>query len=94
VPVLIETVTYWEDGFGKFNWIIWKNVVVCIFGLLALVFGSKDAIIDIMKLYSSDSTAVNATTTTILALTGESATTEAIQEFTDAAASIVTTILP
>jgi solute carrier family 36 (proton-coupled amino acid transporter) len=52
VPVFIEMVTYWDQGFGKFNYIIWKNVIVCLFGLLALYFGSKDAIIDIMKVYA------------------------------------------
>lgn len=52
VPVFIEMVTYWEQGFGKWNWIIWKNVIVCLFGLLALYFGSKEAIEDIMKVYS------------------------------------------
>lgn len=52
IPVFIEMITYWEQGFGKFNWIIWKNVVICAFGLLALYFGSKASIEDIMKLYS------------------------------------------
>lgn len=51
IPILIETVTYWEQGFGKFNWVIWKNVIVCFFGIIALVFGSKGAIEDILKLY-------------------------------------------
>lgn len=51
IPVLIETVTYWEQGFGKFNWIVWKNVLVCFFGGIALIFGSKGAIEDIIALY-------------------------------------------
>lgn len=54
VPVFIEMITYWDQGFGKFNWIIWKNVIVCIFGVLALIFGSKDAIADIIKLYKDN----------------------------------------
>lgn len=53
VPVMIEMITDWDNGFGKYNWIIWKNVIVCAFGILALVFGSKDAILDIIKLYST-----------------------------------------
>lgn len=63
VPVFIETVTYWETGFGKYNWVVWKNVFVCIFGMLALIFGSKDAIVDIMKLYGGgdESDALNST---------------------------------
>lgn len=52
VPIFIEMVTYWDQGFGKYNWIIWKNVVICAFGLLALYFGSKASIVDIMQLYS------------------------------------------
>lgn len=51
IPILIEVVTYWDQGFGKFNWVIWKNVIVCFFGIIALVFGSKGAIEDILKLY-------------------------------------------
>jgi solute carrier family 36 (proton-coupled amino acid transporter) len=54
VPVFIETVTYWEAGFGKFNWVVWKNVIVCVFGLIALYFGSKSSIEDIVNLYSKE----------------------------------------
>ncbi|XP_055377112.1 proton-coupled amino acid transporter-like protein pathetic [Condylostylus longicornis] len=51
LPVFIEMVVYWDDGFGKYNWIIWKNIVITIFGVLALIFGSLSAIKDIMLLY-------------------------------------------
>ncbi|KAG5673654.1 hypothetical protein PVAND_003682 [Polypedilum vanderplanki] len=77
VPVLIEMITYWDEGFGKLNWIIWKNVIVCIFGILALVFGSKDAIADIMKMYNENPSADNATT--ILAITNMN---EIVEELT------------
>ncbi|XP_055702946.1 proton-coupled amino acid transporter-like protein pathetic isoform X1 [Phlebotomus papatasi] len=65
-PVFIEMVTYWDEGFGPCNWIIWKNVVVCAFGVMALIFGSRSAILEIIKLYTDDPesplmTAVNAT---------------------------------
>ena len=77
VPVFIETVTYWETGFGKYNWVVWKNVFVCIFGMLALVFGSKDAIHDIMKLYGGEEAlngtlAANATLASMVATTAAS----------------------
>ncbi|XP_024936613.1 proton-coupled amino acid transporter-like protein pathetic isoform X2 [Cephus cinctus] len=52
VPVLIETVTYWDVGFGPGNWVAIKNIIICIVGLLALTFGSRSAMIDIVKLYS------------------------------------------
>lgn len=52
-------VTYWDSGFGPGNWVIWKNVFVCIFGVLALVFGTKDSIDQIIKLYTPE--ALNST---------------------------------
>lgn len=52
LPVFIETVTYWDDGFGPLNWVIWKNVIITIFGFFALIFGSLSAIQEIMKLYT------------------------------------------
>lgn len=53
IPIAIEMVTYWEQGFGKYNWVIWKNIIIFAFGCLALWFGSKSAIEDIVKLYTS-----------------------------------------
>ena len=52
VPAFIEIITYWDIGFGRLNYIIWKNVLVTIFGLFALVFGTKDAVISIMHTYT------------------------------------------
>ncbi|KAG4077274.1 hypothetical protein HA402_009903 [Bradysia odoriphaga] len=53
VPIAIEFVTYWDQGFGKWNWIIWKNLIVAIFGVFALIFGSKSAIEEIISMYTS-----------------------------------------
>lgn len=64
VPVAIETVTYWDEGFGKYNWMVWKNVVVVIFGLMALFFGTQSAVTDILALYS-DSPTVAVTNSTL-----------------------------
>ncbi|KAG5896767.1 hypothetical protein JTB14_008343 [Gonioctena quinquepunctata] len=58
LPVGIEMLTFWEKGFGRFHWKIFKNIVVVVTAMLALVFGSKSAIEDIVKLYTSDSTAI------------------------------------
>lgn len=51
VPVFIEVVTFWDQGFGKYNWKIWKNAVVVLAGLIALIFGSKSSIEDIVSVY-------------------------------------------
>jgi len=52
-PVFIEVVTFWDKGFGRFYWKIWKNVIVCIAGMGALIFGSKSAIEDIIAIYTN-----------------------------------------
>lgn len=51
-PVFIEVVTFWDKGFGRYYWKIWKNVIVCIAGMGALIFGSKSAIEDIIAIYT------------------------------------------
>lgn len=51
-PAFIEVITYWDIGFGRCNYLIWKNILVLIFGLFALVFGTKDAIQSIINEYS------------------------------------------
>ncbi|VVC86204.1 proton-coupled amino acid transporter-like protein pathetic [Leptidea sinapis] len=48
-PAFIEVITYWNIGFGPYNYLIWKNVLVLMFGLFALVFGTIDAITSIMR---------------------------------------------
>uniref|UniRef100_A0A1B6FUZ6 Amino acid transporter transmembrane domain-containing protein n=1 Tax=Cuerna arida TaxID=1464854 RepID=A0A1B6FUZ6_9HEMI len=52
IPILIEIITYWDIGFGPCNWVIYKNILVFIFGIFALVFGSYTSIRDIVILYS------------------------------------------
>lgn len=52
-PVFIELVTHWDTGFGAYNWIVWKNIVITVCGVTALVFGSMSAIQDIVGLYTT-----------------------------------------
>ncbi|EFN88832.1 Proton-coupled amino acid transporter 4, partial [Harpegnathos saltator] len=52
IPVFIETVTYWDVGFGPGNWVALKNVIITVIGLMALIFGSRGAIMDIVALYT------------------------------------------
>lgn len=51
IPIFIEIVTFWDKGFGKYNWKIYKNIIVILTGVLALIFGSKSAIADIIDMY-------------------------------------------
>ncbi|XP_017887753.1 proton-coupled amino acid transporter-like protein pathetic [Ceratina calcarata] len=52
IPVFIETVTYWEVGFGPGNWVALKNIIICVIGIMALIFGSRSAFIQIAALYT------------------------------------------
>ncbi|XP_053624811.1 proton-coupled amino acid transporter-like protein pathetic [Plodia interpunctella] len=51
-PAFIEIITFWDIGFGPGKYLIWKNVIVTLFGLFALVFGTKDAVISIIHEYT------------------------------------------
>lgn len=55
-PALIEVFTFWDIGFGPGKWVLWKNIVICIFGAFALIFGSKSAIADIIAAYTTPAT--------------------------------------
>ncbi|XP_028163880.1 proton-coupled amino acid transporter-like protein pathetic [Ostrinia furnacalis] len=48
IPGVIETVFLWEN-LGKYNWILWKNICIVLFGLLALVSGCTVTIMDIIE---------------------------------------------
>lgn len=50
-PAFIEVITYWDIGFGAGKYLIWKNILVVIFGGFALVFGTKEAIAQIIHEY-------------------------------------------
>lgn len=51
IPIMIEIVTYWDVGFGTCNWVLFKNFIVFIFGVLALIFGSWTSIEEIIAEY-------------------------------------------
>jgi len=52
VPAFIEVITFWDRGLGPYRWRLWKNIVVSIFGVMALAFGSYTSIREIVKLYT------------------------------------------
>lgn len=69
VPVIIEMLTFWEKGFGKWNWKLIKNFIVIVIALLALIFGSKSAIADIIHLYLPTAQSDVSLNNTLLVLT-------------------------
>ncbi|CAG2065629.1 unnamed protein product [Timema podura] len=50
-PTVIETATCWESGLGRWNWLLWKNLLIIIFSLVALVTGTYISVGDIIKQY-------------------------------------------
>ncbi|KAG7213064.1 hypothetical protein KM043_002395 [Ampulex compressa] len=51
IPAVVETISCWEGHLGPFKWRLWKNAMLLVFSLFALVFGSWVAIVDIIRLY-------------------------------------------
>lgn len=48
-PAVIELVTYYEDpGFGKYKWLLWKNMFLILFGLVGFVTGTYVSIEEII----------------------------------------------
>lgn len=51
-PALVETVIAYDKGFGRWNWIFWKNIALIIITILAAVFGTITSMADIIEEYS------------------------------------------
>jgi len=51
IPAIVETISCWESHLGLFKWRLWKNSLLVIFSLLALIFGSWISVQDIINLY-------------------------------------------
>lgn len=54
IPAVIDTVFRWPGGFGRMNWILWKNVLVLVFGLLVLGIGTYFSVVDIVAIYEKE----------------------------------------
>nr|CAD7441604.1 unnamed protein product [Timema bartmani] len=50
-PAVIETATCWEHDLGRWNWLLWKNLFIIIFSLVALITGTYTSIIEIITAY-------------------------------------------
>lgn len=48
-PPLIEIITFWKVGLGRYNWILWKDIAIVVFGLLGFGFGSYSSIENILN---------------------------------------------
>ncbi|XP_023028356.2 proton-coupled amino acid transporter-like protein pathetic [Leptinotarsa decemlineata] len=63
VPVGIETLTFWDKGFGRCHWKIFKNIIITLMAILALIFGSKTAVEEIIVMYTTNMADLNSNST-------------------------------
>lgn len=50
-PSIIELITYYKHpGYGKFQWILWKNVVLIVCGIVSFFFGTY---VSLLEIYNS-----------------------------------------
>lgn len=54
IPAVVETISCWEGHLGAFKWRLWKNSILVIFSLLALIFGTLTSVQDIIKIYNKE----------------------------------------
>ncbi|XP_055386340.1 proton-coupled amino acid transporter-like protein CG1139 isoform X2 [Condylostylus longicornis] len=47
-PPIIEIVTFWNVGFGKYYWKLWKDVTILMFGLAGFIFGTYASLAQIL----------------------------------------------
>lgn len=39
-PPIIEIITFWPNGLGKHNWLLWKDLTIMVFGIMGFAFGT------------------------------------------------------
>ncbi|XP_065087406.1 proton-coupled amino acid transporter-like protein CG1139 [Ochlerotatus camptorhynchus] len=52
IPTTLDMIFRWPNDFGKMNWILWKNVVLLVFGMFVLVTGTYYSLMDIVAIYN------------------------------------------
>jgi len=48
-PPLINILTNWSNGYGKYNWCLWKDIVLIVFGTIGFVTGTYVSIENILN---------------------------------------------
>nr|XP_019529957.2 proton-coupled amino acid transporter-like protein CG1139 [Aedes albopictus] len=51
IPVALDVIFRWPSGFGRMKWMLWKNVVLFVFGMFILVAGTYFSLKDIVAIY-------------------------------------------
>ncbi|GLV45551.1 uncharacterized protein CBL_02571 [Carabus blaptoides fortunei] len=52
-PSIIELITFWDNpGLGRFNWVLWKNVLLISFGMIGFLTGTYVSVQEIIADFS------------------------------------------
>lgn len=53
LPPAIEMVVFWEKAgaMGKWNWKVYKNIAIILFGVCGLVLGTTTSLINLVEFY-------------------------------------------
>ncbi|XP_072941697.1 proton-coupled amino acid transporter-like protein acs [Epargyreus clarus] len=49
IPGIVDTVLRWEN-LGRYKWILWKNILLVVFGIICLISGCTVTILDIIQI--------------------------------------------
>lgn len=48
-PPFIEIITFWPDQLGKYNWKLWKDIAIIVFGITGFAFGTYASLENILQ---------------------------------------------
>ncbi|XP_015438312.1 PREDICTED: proton-coupled amino acid transporter 4-like [Dufourea novaeangliae] len=51
IPAIVETISCWEGHLGAYKWRLWKNCMLLLFSMFALIFGTWTSIVNIIDSY-------------------------------------------
>lgn len=54
-PCILELCVLYSDTYGRFKWILWKNTILIILGLITFVYGTFSAVIHMIDEYGGPS---------------------------------------
>ncbi|CAH1777563.1 unnamed protein product [Owenia fusiformis] len=49
IPPMLELFTRWDGELGRYNWVLWKDVAIIIFGLIGFVAGTAVSLMSIIQ---------------------------------------------
>ncbi|CAG4983582.1 unnamed protein product [Colias eurytheme] len=52
IPATIDIVYHWEKGFGIFNYRLYKNIIICLISIIALISGAYVSILGMIEDFS------------------------------------------